>query len=51
MGEIIPLCGGRFNDSLPGLLSKPLIGGVGGEVRVVAPPVILWRVGAVRLDL
>lgn len=41
----------QSNDILPGLISQPLIGGVGGEVGVVAPPVILWGVGAVRFDL
>lgn len=41
----------RCNDGLPRLLPEPLIGGVGGEVRGEAPPLVLWRVGAVRLDL
>lgn len=46
-----PLGGGNSLWFIPGLLPEPFIGGVGGEVGVVAPPVILWRVGAVRLDL
>lgn len=41
----------QVSNALPGFVSQSLIGGVGGEVRVVAPPIILWRVGTIRLDL
>lgn len=44
-----PKCG--LQGCVPGFVSKPLIGRVGGEVGGVASSVILWRVRAVRLDL